>query len=228
MNCPLRSPEDRPKPWKETVDAFDAAARLKPFKCEIPMHPGKQATIRRDTVAAFWTDIHEAQQYSLYRDFTGIIDAETKSKLISSDALIVEPGNYILGSRTYPMIDQQLYSSIDDGVARLKEMHPLANEAVACVQQQQLLLFNHSSLFHEGNSLSLDETKMLTDLLAETKRRRQRACSSDREHSWIRTRFGGSREPHSCFGETSRDRTERRYRNCRAPAPFYGHGRIAE
>jgi hypothetical protein len=134
LNCLLRTPADRPKPWKETVDAFAAAEQLKPFKCEIPMHPGKQATVRSDTVATFWTGIHEAQQYSLYRDFAGIIDAETKSYLILSDALIVQPGNYILGSRTYPLSDKQLYSSINDGVARLKEMRPLAKKAVARVQ----------------------------------------------------------------------------------------------
>ena len=81
----------------------------------------------------------------------------------------MEPGEYTLVSRTHALSDDDLFRVLEQGVAALKEQRPLSLDCIKKVENRELLLFNHFSLSHEGNSLSLSEMRMLTELLASGK-----------------------------------------------------------
>ena len=79
----------------------------------------------------------------------------------------VEPGSYSLVSRTHHLNDVELDEKIQEAVERLKTSKPLGPSSVIKSLEKELLLrFSHFSLAHEGNGLTLDETTILTRLVA--------------------------------------------------------------
>ena len=164
ITCPLRTPEEKPKPWKQQQEEFFAQEESKPYKCRLKLHPGKIVSEYSDNVPDFWESIETAAGFSLYRDFVGIQRQDTDI-VYPPNHPTLEPGQYSLVSRTFAYDDGQLQCIIADAVSALKELRPLSSDNVRKVQSDLLLQFNHFSLSHEGNDLDLDETKMLTDML---------------------------------------------------------------
>jgi len=162
--CPQRSPDERAKPWRQQVEEFKAAEDAKPFHCTVPLHAGKEATVHADSVEEFWREIRNAHDFSLYRDFQGIMK-EGSRVLVIPDCPTVDSGNYNFVSRTVGLKFNDLCVLLDEGVGALKDRRPLSPDTVKRVQSELLLAFNHFSLSHEGNELDLDETRMLVSLL---------------------------------------------------------------
>jgi fido (protein-threonine AMPylation protein) len=163
IRCPLKRPEDRAKPWKEQVDAFDVAQEAMTFHCTVPMHPGKNAVVHANSVDEFWLDIRAAYNHSLYMDYEGIM--KDSAVLVPPEHPDVEPGTYKFVSRTLDLTNEQLYHLLDEGVDKLRKQQPLAKAIVERVDNELLLQFTHFSLSHEGNSLGLDATRKLATLL---------------------------------------------------------------
>ena len=175
IRCPLRSPGDRStKRWQDTVEAFEANERAKPFRCLVPMHLGNFFTARGHTVDELWCDVRVSHQHSLYLDFTGIQnkDANNEQLILPLDDPNVEPGHYKFIGRTVGLINPDLYGFLDDARHALRGHRPLDLESVRKVHDEVLLLFNHFSLCHEGNDLSMDETEVIRRLLARKDQKR--------------------------------------------------------
>lgn len=171
IRCPQRSPEDTaPKSWRQQVDEFEQRVEAKPFKCTILLHAGREERVYSDDIAEFWEEIRIAYEDSLYRDFVGIRKLDdgdgASDVLFPPDYAFLDPGEYRLVSRTHGLSDKDLFSIIADGVSMLKQYRSIMEDDFKSVQSKLLLLFNHFSLSHEGNALNLDETRMLTELLA--------------------------------------------------------------
>jgi len=166
IHCPFRSPDLKPKPWKEQVEAFDTAQEKKSYKCDIKLHPGKSSRVCSDGIDEFWADIRVHFNQSIYRDFAGI-QVKGTGMLIPPDQAFIEPGDYILVSRTHSMRDEEIHEVLQEGVDKLRRVRPLSLGAVADVEENLLLRYNHFSLSHEGSSLGLDETRLLTNILAD-------------------------------------------------------------
>jgi hypothetical protein len=159
IRCPLKSPEDRTKPWKEQVDAFGAAQEAMTFHCTVPMHPGKSVFVHANSVDDLWRDLRTAYNRSLYTDYEGIM--KDTAVLVPPEHPGVEPGacyKFVLS-----LTNKQLYRLLDEGVNRLRKQRPLAKATVERVNNERLLRFIHFSLSHEGNSLSLHEIRILSE-----------------------------------------------------------------
>ena len=63
--CPLRTPGERPKSWKQQQDEFYEHEESKPYKCTAKMHPGKMAIICSASIDEFWRDIRVTFNHSL-------------------------------------------------------------------------------------------------------------------------------------------------------------------
>jgi Fic family protein len=64
------------------------------------------------------------------------------------------------------MSTSDLLLIIDDAVNALKLARPLEQDAIDKVYSELILVFNHSSLRHEGSTLSKDETDLLASIVA--------------------------------------------------------------
>jgi fido (protein-threonine AMPylation protein) len=172
IKCPLRSPDEKPKSWEQLVFDFDEEEKAKPFHCLVPLHPGKKSAVFSSTVDEFWGDIRVSHNHSLFRDYQGIVNKE-HGRLVPPEHPILQPGSYILVGRTHTMSDEKLYQVLDDARDALSKMLPFSQEKVEKVHNELLLSFNYFSLQHEGSQLGLDETEMITKLLAgkDTKRK---------------------------------------------------------
>jgi hypothetical protein len=166
IRCPQRSPEAKPRSWKDQVASFDADQDKKPFKCDIKLQPNKPPSlVCCDEISEFWKDIRVHYNQSIYRDFAGIRLKGTGT-LIPPDHELIQPGHYELVSRTHSWNDEELVQVLQEGVDELKSQRPLDPEAVMKLEAELLLNYNYFSLKHEGNELSLDETAKVTRLLA--------------------------------------------------------------
>eukprot|EP00529_Nitzschia_sp_RCC80_P021512 CAMPEP_0113499204 /NCGR_PEP_ID=MMETSP0014_2-20120614/31618_1 /TAXON_ID=2857 /ORGANISM="Nitzschia sp." /LENGTH=395 /DNA_ID=CAMNT_0000393353 /DNA_START=6 /DNA_END=1193 /DNA_ORIENTATION=+ /assembly_acc=CAM_ASM_000159 len=166
IRCPLRSPEESPKTWKERQDEFNRRLDNMPFKCEVRLHPGKVVHVHGSTIEEFWEEVKVAHDHSLYRDFLGVSKKDDVCTIYPPLFPALERGDYVLVGRTDAMSDEELLSVLADSVSALKHARPLSPESVKDVQSNLLLQFNHFSLSHEGNSLGLDEIRMLKKILA--------------------------------------------------------------
>ena len=151
ISCPLRFPEVTPKPWRQQQDEFAQREKTKPFKCTVPLHPGKNSVVFSDSIAEFWEEIRVSYEHSPYRDFVGILKAVDDGDgagdvLFPPDYAFLNPGEYELVSRTHGLSIEDLSSVIADGVSVLKIRRPLSEEQVKAVQSKLLLMFNHFSL----------------------------------------------------------------------------------
>ena len=165
IQCPLRTPDERPKSWEQMIADVRAEDQEMPYQCLVPTGPGKKAIVYSPTVEEFWRDIGVARDHSLYRDCSGILN-EASGVLVPPDHPLVEPGKYLLVGRTHRMPDKRLYEVLDDARDSLSEIRPLSSKKIEKVHNELLLLFNHFSLQHEGSHLGLDETAMITAFLA--------------------------------------------------------------
>jgi len=171
IQCPHRSPDDKPKSWEQMVADFQEEENAKPFHCLVPMHSGKKVTVFSSTVDEFWRDIRVTHNHSLFRDYTGIL-CKANGMLVPPEHPLVKPGLYALVGRTHRMSDEKLYQVLDDARDALAEVRTLSQDIVEEVYQELLLSFNYFSLQHEGSQLGPDKTEMITRLLAgkDTKR----------------------------------------------------------
>ena len=165
IRCPLRSPDELPKSWKQQQDEAFARDQQKPFKCQLSLHPGTKTFVYCDTLDEFWEEVQINHDHSIYRDYCGVRQVDD-TVVFPHGFDFLEPGEYCLVGRTQNMTNKELMGVIGDAVAALKDARPLSGEKVKTVQSRLLLLFNHFSLSHEGNSLNLDETTMLAEILA--------------------------------------------------------------
>lgn len=161
----------QPKPWKDQEKAFDAAQDEKPFKCDILLRPGGEPSrvVCSDSIDEFWADIRVSCNQSVYRDYCGIQkkDSARNTTVIPPDYPSIEPGHYKLVSRTHSWNDEQLSQVLQKGVDKLKEFRRLTpNDALERLEEELLLLYNHFTLVHEGNDLSLEQMRVVTHLLA--------------------------------------------------------------
>ena len=168
IQCPLRSPGNRAKPLKAYMAAIKKENDDKLFHCTITIHGEKNATIHANSIQEFWSDLEAAYAHSIHQDYTGVMKKEEESggRLFLRNDAMLERGEYVFVSRTSVIETMgDLYGYIDDGVETLKAIRPLQEGALTKLNQELILRSNHFSLFHEGNSLSLDETRVLSEYL---------------------------------------------------------------
>jgi len=98
----------------------------------------------------------------------GVIAAKgTDNTLYELEDPQLPPGEYEIASRTALLPLEDLLTTIDDCVEELRQHRSLNPEGVDAVYLETLLLFNFSSLQHEGNSLSKDDTDLIATILSQ-------------------------------------------------------------
>lgn len=165
QDCPFKSPKKSNEQWKIQAFASVATTHEYPFECHVRLNQGKNVTVRSKTVEDFWQDIKVAFNQSLFRDFVGIKKQGTQT-ILTPGTLFVEPGRYSLVSRSHFWNDEELDEILRACVKKLNALRPLLSSDVLHRLEQELLLqCNHFSLTHEGNSLKIDETRLLTEII---------------------------------------------------------------
>lgn len=165
-NCPFKSPNKNGEPWKVRAFARETTQEGSPFECQVRLHGGKTLAVCSKTVQEFWNDIQVGHGQSIYRDFVGI-RKQGMHMILPPGTTRVEPGTYTLVSRTHYLSDEALDATIQGAVAKLNELRPLLSKDVLRRLEEELLLrYNHFTLVHEGNGLKLDETRLLSEILA--------------------------------------------------------------
>jgi fido (protein-threonine AMPylation protein) len=164
QDCPFRSPQRSSEQWK--VQAFASVATQEyPFECHVRLNEGKSVLVRSETVEDFWQDITVAFYQSLFRDFIGIKQQGSQT-ILPPDTLFVKPGRYSLVARSHYWNDLEFDHVLQAAVDKLNALRPLVSpEVLHRIEEELVLQFNHFSLTHEGNSLMIDEIRLLTELL---------------------------------------------------------------
>ena len=166
-DCPLLTNEETESWWGESDESEEEDHNDEfPYRCTVRLHGGKRTIVRSKTVEELWEGIGVAYNQSIYRDYVGI-RKEGSGELLPPGTACVDPGRYNLVSRTHYWSDEELDGVLRAAVERLRGHRPLASPSVLNNLEHELLLQNcHFSLRHEGNSLSLDETRLLVDMIA--------------------------------------------------------------
>ena len=168
VKCKERPEEQRASSWEEMVEKYLEEQKNMPFKCTIYLHQGKESKFCADNVSDFWNGIKDNYDHSIYQDFAGIrkLGDSNDSKLYSIGYSYLEPGEYILVSRTHCFDDTRLSTVLAQAVEILRTNRPHSSHDVKQLQELLLLKYNHFSLKHEGSSLELGETRLISKLLA--------------------------------------------------------------
>jgi hypothetical protein len=154
---------------------FEVPEKEVPYRCIVSLTPnGDDLRFGGECLDDFWRDVHASHAHSLYRDFVGV--QRTGSDLVYiPDSPLLLPGEYKVVSRTESLDNQTLFQIISKGVSKLsgRRRLPSAKATIKQLESEFLLQFNHFSLHHEGNELSLDETRWIMDTIRSTGKHRK-------------------------------------------------------
>jgi fido (protein-threonine AMPylation protein) len=132
--------------------------------------------VHSNNVKEFWSDMSAKKDFSLYRDYMGVRKMDGNGAVFPPDFEHLERGEYQVMSRTYVFEDQELFTVVTKGVQVLNDHRPLDSSTIEELEKELLLHYNHFSLFHEGNNLTLSETAVITGIMSNNR--------SDWKHSF--------------------------------------------
>ena len=132
-----------------------------PFRCVIPLNVSERTTIYASNSDEFWSAVETKVRFSLFRDYVGV-GQDGVRKVIPHGTPDV--GSYTVVSRTSTMDLKTLLHAVDTGVHALRNIRPFQPNIVDHEYGQLILISHHSSLWHEENRLSKEETDMIADL----------------------------------------------------------------
>lgn len=146
-----------------------------PYRCVVLLTPtGEQSEFGWDDLDDFWTGVRRSHAQSIYRDFVGV-QRKGSSLVYPPDSPLLTCGEYRLVSRTQDMDDQALFQVLADGVAKLREQRQIvsSSKTIRQLEVQLLLQYNHFSLRHEGNNLTLEDTRHIAELILSSGKRHE-------------------------------------------------------
>lgn len=161
-------PREQRKTLQQMMEEYDKTeASRQPFKAVLHIHALQKAVMYASTVEELWARVTKELPASIYRGkFLGLA-RKNKQKVLYPPDTDIPPGSYVVVVETIYMDSDDMEDIILEAVKKLKANGPLVDPTISKLEQKLLILFTHSSLHQEGNTVTKSETEAVATLLAD-------------------------------------------------------------